>query len=675
MPGPQRRGQLIERPTGFYARVRVRIDGELVRKCVPLETSDRMVARRKLARLLAGAEHGAPNAAAVVSSAAAPLTFAEAALEALGRWRVRKWTTNRQPGLRTAEERYRQLEIHAFPLIGGIDVATFSVRHAIDVLEAAAPKLGRQSLVHLKNAMAAVLDPLVDRQVITTNPAKLARLRAVDGVREETKRPRAILTDAELSTYLEWAHPEEKHAKAVRQRQTMAVVSRMFGGVRTGDLHAMRWEHFNLDGFTWGDALRLKTARPQRLEVPETLRPFLRAWHSEHGCPSKGFVFPVLRGELAGEAGKSIVSHAKALRRDLFRAGVRRHECTRPSDAEPARCPEPCCEGFASDPLFFDTPTTRAVDFHSFRRAFATAIANAGVTSKPPCVSPATRTRRRTWATSVASTRSRCLRGLCLTSRTGHTLRAARHGSQQIRHTRGEKKGANCRGKTPIASPKSRLRSRRPVDCDPSVCPFRANARANPSVVSRREWSLRAGAPRAAVDCDPSVCPFRANARANPLVVSRREWSLRAGAPRAAVDCDPSVCPLGQTLGRILRSSLGRVAAFGPFGDRGPDGTGRHRRRRANGLETHAARRPFRIRWTGSRGSSRCRSSTSLDTTTARSRLAIKTTEASMTSEVDVRPQRVPHASASARFERSDDGRRAANRALSGAWRAPSRKT
>jgi hypothetical protein len=89
---------------------------------------------------------------------------------------------------------------------------------------------------------------------------------------------------------------------------------------------------------------------------------------------------------LLGEAKRPLNSYAKRLRRELFRAGVvrltpievpaiprgwRRDLGRAPSGTKLA--PHP------SDPLYFDTATTLAVDFHSFRRAFNTALAEAGV--------------------------------------------------------------------------------------------------------------------------------------------------------------------------------------------------------------------------------------------------------------------------------------------------------
>ena len=58
---------------------------------------------------------------------------------------------------------------------------------------------------------------------------------------------------------------------------------------------------------------------------------------------------------------------------------MKRHACTRPADAEPLKVDEPCCTLHAVDPLYSETPTTLPVDFHSFRRAFNTALAEAGV--------------------------------------------------------------------------------------------------------------------------------------------------------------------------------------------------------------------------------------------------------------------------------------------------------
>ena len=42
--------------------------------------------------------------------------------------------------------------------------------------------------------------------------------------------------------------------------------------------------------------LRSKTAKPETLDVPEMLRPFLRAWWERAGRPIAGPIFPVRKG-------------------------------------------------------------------------------------------------------------------------------------------------------------------------------------------------------------------------------------------------------------------------------------------------------------------------------------------------------------------------------------------
>jgi len=50
---------------------------------------------------------------------------------------------------------------------------------------------------------------------------------------------------------------------AVRQRRSIACFSRCFGGLRTGDMHAFRWESLDTDGhFMFGGAPRKKDRAP-----------------------------------------------------------------------------------------------------------------------------------------------------------------------------------------------------------------------------------------------------------------------------------------------------------------------------------------------------------------------------------------------------------------------------
>jgi integrase len=171
----------------------------------------------------------------------------------------------------------------------------------------------------------------------------------------------------------------------VLERQTMACLSRMFGGLRVGDLRALRWEALDTkDGFSFGWAPRVKTARPQLLEIPTMLRPILRDWWERHGRPSAGFVFPARKGDKAGgKKGRSSI--AAALRRDLRRAlGVDvpvRVEYVRSNGRKGTRFDWHASRELTPREveLFQETEFTKPVDFHSFRRAFKQALADAGV--------------------------------------------------------------------------------------------------------------------------------------------------------------------------------------------------------------------------------------------------------------------------------------------------------
>jgi hypothetical protein len=159
------------------------------------------------------------------------------------------------------------------------------------------------------------------------------------------------------------------------------LLSRTLGGMRAGDARALDWSHFG-PGFAMCSVPRRKTRGkrpPQELDVPEAARPLLAAWHVTCGEPEAGPVLPVQRGARAGERKGDKCSWAAALRRDLLLAGVIRHECKRPADAEPLAPGEACCAALASDPLYAETDSTRPVDFHSTRRAYCTALATANV--------------------------------------------------------------------------------------------------------------------------------------------------------------------------------------------------------------------------------------------------------------------------------------------------------
>jgi integrase len=246
----------------------------------------------------------------------------------------------------TADERMSRLERMAIPSLGELPVVLVTSSQITAILAAAAKSgLSAQTVRHLQVDMVVIFRELIRDGVLEVNPASAQRVRIPKMVRD--KRKRALLTDEEFLKFVA--------CKRVRyQLRVMAVASRAFGGLRTSDLHAWVWEDFDLKGWVSAMAPRPKTEhhdedeRPrERLELPELVRDWLKPWWVGQGRPRTGLVFPEQKH-----------SYARELRRALLVAGIERHE------------------------LHHDTPTTKCVDFHSFRRAFVTAVAAAGLNAQ-----------------------------------------------------------------------------------------------------------------------------------------------------------------------------------------------------------------------------------------------------------------------------------------------------
>ena len=362
----QRTGGLFFKAGSWYGRWTAEVDGERVRVTRNLGTASKAAARRKLTRLVAEATG---ERVEVERSE----TFREAAERIVG-----------ESGIRYKHMRLARLRLHVFPAIGDQPVDKITASDVRDILVARAEAGGsKETVTKLRNDVGAVLGELWRLDVLPENVCKKVRVPKIAKV---DNRERAVLTDDELARYLAWQHPDPHFRGAVLERQTMGCIARMFGGLRLGDLKAIRWESFDIGEGTFetGRAPRQKTARAQLLEVPDMLRPILRDWWERAGRPSSGFMFPVRRGQRAGE-GKQSGSPAKALRRDLARAfGVEEPVAERymRSNGRPgvrytwraAREMTP-----RERELFSETEYTRPVDFHSFRRAYKQALADAGV--------------------------------------------------------------------------------------------------------------------------------------------------------------------------------------------------------------------------------------------------------------------------------------------------------
>ena len=168
---------------------------------------------------------------------------------------------------------------------------------------------------------------------------------------------------------------------------------------RTSDHHAVKWEAFDVaaGAFEWGYAPRKKGSRlakggkPQLLTVPEMLRPVLRDSWERHGKPSSGLIFPKRRapgsgpsvGTRATRRGSAPIcvacsgsTNRRSCRARKFPTGEPRADSriTWTENARPMTARELV--------LFTETEYSRPIDFHSWRRAFNQALADAGVNAQ-----------------------------------------------------------------------------------------------------------------------------------------------------------------------------------------------------------------------------------------------------------------------------------------------------
>lgn len=382
MGDKKQQGQLIwKEGLGWYGRFYAMVHGERIRIARALHTDNRAVAQRKLARLIASSDPSSEEATRIE-------TFEEAARRVVEQ--------QKHAGMSTWKDRLARFEHYAFKTLGPLPVDTVKASHIRSVLESVRD-LGKskQTMAHVKNDVSVVLGDLWRGEVLPENVAERVKIpEAMPAAVEQSKKERAVLTDDELVVYLGWQHPDERYREAVLERQTMACVARMFGGLRTSDLHSIRWEGFDLTdngAFAWGYAPRRKGHRlskggkPQRLWVPEMLRPILHDWWQRQGKPAEGLVFPKRRGAGAGEEGRARSSHALSFRSDLRRAfGMEAlvpisydRSNGRPLTTSVWQTVRELTQ--RERVLFEETEYSRPVDFHSWRRAFNQALADAGV--------------------------------------------------------------------------------------------------------------------------------------------------------------------------------------------------------------------------------------------------------------------------------------------------------
>jgi integrase len=224
--------------------------------------------------------------------------------------------------------------------------------------------------------MYRMFDAAWREELVESNPVARVRLPDVRHLRKE----RMILRDNEFESFIAF--------RAVDLELRMAsLVARCEGGMRTREVLTWDWSQIDRAHFAECIIMRAKGKAPQRLAVPPPVASTLRAWWQRASKPESGPVFPSRRGDnVGGFKSPRGYSFAERLRGALFVAEVWRMPPVEVAAASPGTrtdlgkraagmkvAPNP------RDPLYFETATTLPVDFHSFRRAFNTALAEAGV--------------------------------------------------------------------------------------------------------------------------------------------------------------------------------------------------------------------------------------------------------------------------------------------------------
>jgi integrase len=364
--GRPRKGSLEFRGKTWHARLTVTVEGESLRKWFDLGTDNKAVARRKLAKLVAEVAKGQAPAPEQVRAIETANAYAE------------PWLAAREKrGLPSAENERRYWQHVWRPAIGHLSLAAVTSSHIQCVLDDAASgeivglrggRYSRESISHLRATVLRVLEAAWRESIVAENVAK----RTVVPDLDEERLPRAVLTDDEIGALV-------RHPHVDGELKLLVLLSRTIGGMRTGDLNRLQWTAFDPE-FTTCTFVRRKTRKkkpaPVSLVVPASVRPFIKAWWHASSAPEGGPVFPARRGARAGqEKLSSKQSYALRLRANLrvaFGLDVWDVETGRFTPA-PGRTLSP-----RERELLDGSSTVRPVDFHSTRRAYASALARAG---------------------------------------------------------------------------------------------------------------------------------------------------------------------------------------------------------------------------------------------------------------------------------------------------------
>jgi len=212
--GRPRKGSLEWRGGTWCGRVTVTVDGVSIRRWVRLETDNKVVARRKLARVL---NEGNRDLGLVQSSAARGETYSDLA--------TRVGARRKAEGIVDTESEDGRERKWIIPEIGHLLLTAIKGEHVAGIYEHA--RVNGKSLSHLRHLRAIMrsrFEVALAEDIIQQSP--MARVRIPKA--KIDRRERAVLSDTELFIYLSWTHPLEHRRFAVIERQAMSALARMF---------------------------------------------------------------------------------------------------------------------------------------------------------------------------------------------------------------------------------------------------------------------------------------------------------------------------------------------------------------------------------------------------------------------------------------------------------------
>jgi hypothetical protein len=296
-----------------------------------------------------------------------------------------------------AKDRRTRLRAYAYPVMGQVEVGRVKTSHVVSVMEA---------MVSAKKGAGYILKMRSDISQI------LAQLRREDAIESNCARELPLPKSARMDTRIRSCLTTEQVAEFQRKRgfatplDMMVLFSRCVAGSRTSDEHAGVWSDICLETFATmkvrrpktdeqvGDGTRVGRTRVRAYEmvdhgIDEQFREPIRQYWIRQGRPTKGPIFPLLRGGVAapmtmkdgrvvmrkasvagGHKGRGS-SYAEPLRQAVWDAGI--YDPDPEQDWDPEHPEKSKCR------FQTDTKTTKRLDFKSFRLALSTALADAGV--------------------------------------------------------------------------------------------------------------------------------------------------------------------------------------------------------------------------------------------------------------------------------------------------------